>query len=534
MQLDESRRLTGPNLYAAAPGAIAEVVFEGGDDPAHAVALWREELGRALAALGWPADDVHVRHYRGGAALFFVAPLDALMPATEVNEWAVASAAARLAGGAPAPLPTVDLAPRPQLPRLAAAARARGVPLLIDDDEVTLGAGARLVRYPATAPLPAPDDVPWARLGTVPVALVTGTNGKTTTTRLVARMAQLAGRRPGLSSSDGVVVDGRYVERGDWSGPDAARRVLRHPDVDVAILETARGGILRRGLAVERCDAALITNVSVDHLGGYGVDDLATMARVKAVVARGAGTVIVNADDAALAALTFDAPVVRFSAAGAAGAAWRVVDGWIVHDGRPVIAVADVPLTFAGRARYNLENALAAAALATALGVPATAVVEGLRTFTSSARDNPGRGNVVERDGVQIVVDFGHNPAAVRGVIALARGLAPGRLFVSLGMAGDRPDDELAEVAREVAAGRPHRVLIRELADYLRGRAPGEVPARLVDDLIAAGVAAAAIAIAPDELATVRDALALARPGDVVVILCHLDAAVEAFLTPSG
>jgi UDP-N-acetylmuramyl tripeptide synthase len=351
-------------------------------------------------------------------------------------------------------------------------------------------------------------------------------------------MARLAGLRAGTSSSDGVVIDGRYVERGDWSGPDAARLVLRHPDVDVAILETARGGILRRGLAVETCDAALIINVSSDHLGSYGVDDLETMARVKAVVARGARTVVLNADDPVLAALPVAAPVVWFSAAGSPTARWSVRDGAITDGGRPLIALAEVPLAFAGHAPYNVENALAAAALATALGIPEAAVVEGLRTFTSSHADNPGRGNVSEAGGVRVIVDFGHNPAAVRGVMRLAGALvaerrgaaAPGRLAVTVGMAGDRPDDEIVEVAREIAAGRPGRVLVRELPDYLRGRAPGAVPALLADALRTAGVAAEAITVVADELAAVRDALAHARPGDVVLVLVHLDPAVDALI----
>jgi UDP-N-acetylmuramyl tripeptide synthase len=530
MQLVDSRRLTGPNLYAAAPGAIVDVGFDDGEDAERAVALWRAELGRALAALGWPADQVHARTYRGGAALFFVAPIDALMPATDIAEWAVASAAARLAGGAALALPELEVPREPALPALADAARARGVPILIDDVAITLGAGARLVSYPVGGALPAPDDVPWHALGDVPTALVTGTNGKTTTTRLVARMARLAGLRAGVSSSDGVVIDGRTLEHGDWSGPDAARLVLRHPEVEIAILETARGGILRRGLAVDGCDAALILNASSDHLGTYGIDDLETMARVKAVVGRGARTVVLNADDPVLAALRFDAPVVWFSVAGAAHAAWRVADGAIVHGERRLIAVADVPLTFAGSAAYNVENALAAAALATALGLPEAAVIEGLRTFTSSAADNPGRGNVVERDGVQVLVDFGHNPAAVRGALALARSLGPGRLYVTIGMAGDRLDAELGEVAGELAAAHPYQVLLRELPDYLRGRAPGAVPARLAADLLAAGVAPGAIRHADDELAAVRSALADARTGDVLLVLVHLDPAVDAYL----
>jgi len=434
---------------------------------------------------------------------------------------------------------------RPGLAPLVAAARARGLPALIDDDLVTLGAGARLLSFAAGDPLPAPADVPWSTLGAVPVALITGTNGKTTTTRLVARIARHAGLRAGTASSGGVVVGDELVEAGDWSGPDAARLVLRHPATELAVLETARGGILRRGLATDTCDAALITNISVDHLGTYGIDDLATMARVKAVVTRGARAVVLNADDPVLAALpdalALTAPITWFSVTGgntgtgAPAASWWIEDGWIVHAGARLVEVTAIPITFGGRAAYNLENALAAAALAATLGLPTAAIVAGLRSFTSSATDNPGRGNLFDRAGVHVLVDFGHNPAAVRGVLALAHALtspADGRVFVVLGLPGDRPDDEIAEVAHAVAAAAPHQVHVRELADYLRGRAPGDVPALLASALTSAGFPVTHLHHAASELAAVEASLADAQPGDLVLVLAHVDADLDTFLAP--
>ncbi|MBK9030170.1 MAG: Mur ligase [Myxococcales bacterium] len=554
MRLVDSRRLTGPNLYAPSPGAIAEVAWDaawlaGGGDPAQAIARWREQLARMLAPLGLAPTVITARRFTGGAALFVAAPWDLLTPTTELNEWAVASAAQVLAGAAEPPLEparaelalALTAAHRPHLAELVRAARARGVPVLLDDDRITIGSGADLIGFTADEPLPAPAELPWAALAAMPIALVTGTNGKTTTTRLVARMARLAGRHPGVSSSDGVAVDERFIERGDWSGPDAARRVLRHPGVDLAVLEVARGGILRRGLAIEAADAAVITNVTADHLGGYGVDDLATMTQAKAVAARAARTVVLNADDPELVALapTLTAPIVWFGRdpdgavlaghVARGGGAWAVRAGQIVHwrgggeAARAVIAVDDVPLTFGGRAGYNVDNALAAAALATALGLPDAAVVAGLRAFTSSPDDNPGRGNLIDVRGVQVLVDFGHNPAAVRGVIALAASLCTGRLFVSLGMPGDRPDDELVEVARAIAAARPHQVRVHELPDHQRGRAPTVVPRLLTDAMVAAGLDVDAVRAAAGEVAAVAAALGVAGPGDVVLVLVHLD-----------
>jgi UDP-N-acetylmuramyl tripeptide synthase len=273
----------------------------------------------------------------------------------------------------------------------------------------------------------------------------------------------------------------------------------------------------------------LITNVSADHLGRYGIDDVATMVQVKAVVARVARTLVLNAGDPALVALggELGKPVTWFGGASREGA-WTADDGMVCRDGRPLLSIDEVPLTFGGRAPYNVENALAAAALATALGLPEDAVIEGLRTFTSSPEDNPGRGNVLEVGGAKVILDFGHNPAAVRGVIALARSLAgEGALRVTIGMPGDRPDEDLIEVAAAITAGAPAQVVVRELPAHLRGRAHGEVPARL------AAALGGGVAIVADELTAVRRLLAAAEPGDVLLVLVHLDPAVEDLLRDS-
>jgi UDP-N-acetylmuramyl tripeptide synthase len=433
----------------------------------------------------------------------------------------------------------IEASREPALLALVHAAERRGLPVLIDDGDLTIGAGKRLLRLSRQVPLPAVAEVDWEALGSVPTALITGTNGKTTTTRLVARMARAAGRVPGNTSSDGVAINEHYVTRGDWSGPDAARLVLRHPDVDMALLETARGGILRRGLALHHADVALITNVSADHLGSYGIDDVAGMAQVKAVVADVARVVVLNAGDPELRALgdrlgersPGQDTVVWFG--GAAG--WRVVEGMITApDGHLVMAVADCPITFAGKAAYNVENVLAACALATALGLPEEAIVSTLRGFAAGGvADNPGRGNLTAVGGVRVMVDFAHNPAAVRGVLGLCRALVGehGHLWASIGMPGDRPDSEIAEVAAAIAAAAPSRVFVRELPEHLRGRPPGAVSALLEHTLARSGIA---VSHAKGELAAVEDALAMARAGDLVVIFTHLDPAVDAMLAEQG
>jgi len=537
VRIVDSRRVTGSNVMTREPGALVDIAFDDGDDRAAIIDGW----DRALASV-W-AGERFVRESRGGAALFVTGPLDALMPLTDLNDWAL--------GRGELPLDRIQAeiaaAHVPHLAELVAETRLRGVPLLVDEAAISVGAGARQLSFPRNGPLPPVDEIDWSAVGTIPIGIVTGTNGKTTTTRLVARMAKLAGRVAGMTSSDGVVVDGEVVQRGDFSGPEGTRMVLRDPRVELAVLETARGGILRRGLTVERCDAAVVTNVSSDHLGDYGVDDVATMARVKAVVGRDAKVVILNAADPNLVALApqFGDRVVWFSGAmppalssdhlvapdvtlTSPAQLWSLRDGWLLHGDERLIAVEDVPLTYAGNAAYNIDNALAAAALATALGISRDAIVSALRTFTSSSDDNPGRGNVLAlASGVTVLIDFGHNPVAVRNVLAFARTLGTGALRVTIGIPGDRTDDDLREVARTIAAASPTQVVVRELGpDYLRGRAPNTIA-----PLLAAAIPDSTIAA--DELSATRALLAAARPGDVVVVLVHLDSRVDALLANS-
>ncbi|MEC9072263.1 MAG: Mur ligase family protein, partial [Myxococcota bacterium] len=398
MDLQDSRRLTGLNLLSPRAGAVAEVRFEEGEAPEAALEAWSTALDRALKALDWPTTGRQVRRWSGGASLLLDAPLDALYAATEINEWAIAEAN----GEAPPLAETLGELQRsiaeetnPGLMALESVAHERGVPFVWDDDQVCIGMG-RHSRTWATDRLPGPDAVPWETLRSIPVAYITGTNGKTTSTRMTTRILQAAGMSPGCTSSDGVVVKGEEVERGDWTGPGAARRVLRDTQVDAAVLETARGGILRRGLVIDTCDAALITNVANDHLGDYGVFSVEDMARVKGLVCQAVspnGRRVLNADDPLLRSLGRQpgAPVCWFSVEPITpwiqahledgGEAWLLQDGWLVfHDGQdrtPVVKAEELPSTFGGTARHNIANALGASALSHALGVELHHIREG-------------------------------------------------------------------------------------------------------------------------------------------------------------
>jgi UDP-N-acetylmuramyl tripeptide synthase len=570
MRILDSRRLTGPNLHLGGPAAIAEVAFEPGEDRDAAIATWRLAVTAALRALAWPVE-LYVRTHedaRGhaGADLVFAAPDEALYLATEINDWAIAAATERNAAtptaaehGASDPRNLADPSAllsewrdaiarerRPGLQALRDAAAARDLPALRDDDSLSIGHGHRSLTWPI-GQLPRPADVPWSTLGRIPVALITGTNGKTTTARLLARIATHAGHVPGNTSTDGMSVGERLLEAGDWTGPAAARTVLRHPEVDLAVLEVARGGILRRGLAVDRCDAAVITNVSDDHLGDHGIQDLLTMARVKAVVASvvaPGGRVVLGADSPPLVELVasghhFPAPLVWFAMSpdnpqlqqhrAAGGEAWFVCPAGALVRARgaaeqALVPVAELPFCHGGAAHHNVANALAAAALASALGLPDAAIVAGLRSFTSSVADNPGRANLARVGEVQVFLDFAHNPAGIRSLRTLLDQLrGPHRMIISMGVAGDRRDDDIREVARAVHDLAPDQVRVRDLADYLRGRAHGEVPALLRETLLGLGMAPDSVREVGSELDVLREGLAWARPGDVIAIIDHVE-----------
>jgi UDP-N-acetylmuramyl tripeptide synthase len=520
---------------------------------------WRGRVQAMRAALGWDGDGAIVAEaFDAGAALAIAAPRERLFAATELNEWAWQGAAAEALG---LPLPMAPGHPatldfdsalltlrcleaaeaRPALDGLVRAAMQRGLPVYEDDELVTVGAGAHGRTWPL-AEVPGETAVDFAALAAIPTALVTGSNGKTTTVRLLAAIAAQAGRVPGFNCTDGVFVDGERLESGDWSGPAGARRVLRDPRVDCAVLETARGGLLRRGLAVAHADAAIVTNVSEDHFGEYGIHSLAQLARAKLVVARALGPqgiLVLNADDEVLSSAATDCPgrrawfalddghprLAAARAAGEATCAPREGRLWLCAGAQEsdLGAVADMPLSIGGVAGYNIANAAGAALLAHALGFDASAIAATLARFGSRHADNPGRLQRWQRGGVEVLLDYAHNPDGLRGLLAIARGLLEpgGRLGLLLGQAGNREDEAIRALARSAAEGRPERVLLKDLPGYLRGRAPGEVPALLHEELRRAGLPETQLRMVLSEVDAARQLLAWARPGDVLVLPVH-------------
>jgi cyanophycin synthetase len=375
----------------------------------------------------------------------------------------------------------------------------------------------------------------------VPVVAVTGTNGKTTTSRMIAHIAREAGHHVGWSNTDGIYVDGVMVEAGDYSGPSGAGRVLAHREVDFAVTETARGGILLKGIGLVSNDVSVVTNVTADHLGLHGIDTVDQLAEVKGVVARitkKSGWAVLNADDPRVFAMRTttparpwvfsrdsDSPALREVLAHG-GRATTVIDGWIsVLEGPradPLVEVVDVPMTLSGLSRFNVENALAAASAALAAGIDRSHVVAGLRSFRPDPEHNPGRMNFFTLGEVSVVMDLAHNEVGLEAMIEIMRGVrAPGcRLLLGLGAVGDR-QDELIEMLGEIAARDADVVVIGHKLHYLRGRTVEEL-----EGLLRAGaerVGVTDIAAYPTELESLQALVGLAEPGDVVGLMCHAE-----------
>jgi cyanophycin synthetase len=548
MSILDSRRLTGPGLLLDGPGAVLDIRLDEAEREA-AVSAWTRAARRLLEAVGWESQRLASRAFPGGVSLAIGAPLDGLYAATELNERAWAAAAAELERRR-APDFRADVASlldeianerNPDMVALAEGARLRGVTFLSGEDLVSVGSGIGVVVWPADA-LPDAGAVDWAGVHDVPTVLVTGSNGKTTVVRLLGAMVAGGGKVAGITSTDGVTVGSTLLEAGDFSGPSGARMVLRRREVETAILETARGGILRRGLPVERADVAVVTNVADDHLGEFGVTSLPDLATTKLLVARplgSTGTLVLNADDPLLVERSrgLAAPISWFSLNPASDLLARHLESGgtaaVAEAGRIVLAqgerratllpITDIPITFGGAAQHNVANVLAAVAAAQALGIPVPQMTEALRRFGQSLEDNPGRANLIELGGVRILLDFAHNPHGMLALVEVVKTLPAQRRLLLVGQAGDRSDEAIRELARAGLTLRPDHVVVKDMESYLRGRTAGEIPALLADEFSRLGVPDAAISWGGTEITSVRRALEWARPGDLLVLAVHED-----------
>lgn len=373
----------------------------------------------------------------------------------------------------------------------------------------------------------------------VPIAAVTGTNGKTTTARMLAHIAKMSGYTPGLTTTDGVYIDGQRTVEGDMTGPVSARMVLSDPHIDLAVLETARGGLLRAGMGVRHVDVGAVINIASDHLGLKGIDTLEQLAEIKRVVVEVATEcAVLNADDPNVLKMSAytDAKTICYvtmnpshtlvrehiRAGGRACALEGGVNGHMItlydKGGHiPLMWTHLIPATLEGRALHNVQNAMIAAAMAFSLGIKLDAIRQGLRTFDTTFYQVPGRMNLFEEHPFKVLMDYGHNAHAVGIMADLAQRLdVSGRRIVVLAGPGDRRDEDLRAIAVATAGKFDHYIVRRD--DALRGRDGDEVPRIIAEALRANGVSEDAISVIPDEQQAVDAALRMGSSGDLVLI----------------
>jgi UDP-N-acetylmuramyl tripeptide synthase len=557
MEFLDARRLTGPSLVFDGPACILDVACTP-DEADTLVPVWADNVGCMLEALDWPSAEFAFVKLQGGISMAFTAPIDQLYVGSEINEWAWAASAFELGITSDEPdfdeslealRKSSDEEANVELMWLIDEAAAQGKTLLWDDDFVSIGLGKGSETWKVRE---IPDAPEWDRYHDVPVGVVTGTNGKTTTVRFATHILRRTNRSVGLSSTDWISVNDRVIDRGDWSGPGGARNVLREQDVDVAILETARGGLLRRGMGVERADAALITNISEDHLGDFGsrnLDELLAIKWIVSRVVRSQGHLILNAEDHLLVAKSkdYDGELVWFSLDPdnsvvrehiETGGRAFLLDGdellKVENGQRELICRSnEIPIALGGAARHNVANALSAAALTSSLGATVAEIATGLTTMVQD--DNPGRCNIYDLNGIKILIDFAHNPAAMAALFDMASAIPAKRRVLCFGQAGDRTDELIRELARDAWEIGLDRVEVSELAAYHRGREHGDVFRIIRDELLKLGTDDSQIVHNELELESLQDAIDWAQPGDLVIMLALGGAApVQARLKELG
>ncbi|MEH6457357.1 MAG: Mur ligase family protein [Cocleimonas sp.] len=583
LTLDDSRRLTGKNLFMDESGAILDA-FVSGIDKQTVIDTWLKHLAPLLKGVDWAESRCVYRIFEDGISVGFAAPIDALYTATDINEAAWEMTSNSLLGNDDK---TTDLSKlintlndsiqdenNPQLLELISAAEDNNIAYLVDDDDFSLGFGITSKTWDIET-LPDLNSIDWSVYKIVPTALVTGTNGKSTSVRLSAHILQHAGIRCGVTSTDFIKVGDIIIDEGDYSGPGGARMLLRHPQTEAAVLEVARGGLLRRGLPIPEVDVALVTNVAEDHLGQYGINSVEALTAAKMMVAKAAKKqLILNADDKNIVrfveltnklnkqqhqqknkinglsitkikqeplaeylpekivwfSLSETNPVIVAARANSQTVCFLsddhiiyAIDGAVGDSENTIIDIKDIPMTLNGAAVHNVQNALGAVALSKALGVKNLIIKEALSQFKSDAEDNPGRGNMFEYQGAKIILDFAHNVHSMDAMAKTLANIPAKRKILLLCHAGDRSDAEIQAMTKSSVAMKPDLVWACELPKYLRGREIGAVPKIITTSVIESGLPANCIFHQDSPLNGAKDILKQLQTDDLVFMMALSD-----------
>ncbi|MFT6834327.1 MAG: cyanophycin synthetase [Francisellaceae bacterium] len=538
-----SRRLVGPNLFFIESGTVLDIPLE--HDKQKLVELWQAEAERILPELRFDVIKLDYKIYNNGIRLALVAPFDITMASCDVIDFIWASACQIFEEGAAKSIdeaknmliPIIESEENLKLREIHKLALSKGLNIFYDEGLVTIGSGKKSFQFNV-------DDldinqIPWATISDIPIVLVTGTNGKTTTVRMTSFICQESKKVVGYCSTDWVMIDGKIVDRGDFSGPTGNKFVLTNPDVDVAVLEVARGGLLKRGLANTHVTAAAVTNISPDHLGEDGVETLADLAEAKGIVysaVESKGHAVINLDDPNMLARIsqIKGEKVFVSQKLSEDELQPYIDGadyvcFVKNSAfyfksknieHKIAELKDVPITVNGFAKHNVENTLVAICLSYELGCDLDQISNALKIYQNSDKENLGRANVFKVQGATVILDFAHNAAGIKAIFEMAQGYEGKEITILFGQTGDRKFS-IHDMCEIIEQYKPKQVLVKDTEIYLRGAEKGEVPALIESSLLLHGYPKANIKHFAIENDAVDYALDNLKSSETYILCCH-------------
>lgn len=544
-----SSRLLGQNRFFEVPGAVMDISLT--ENNQEIADLYQAELVRLLNLL--PIKDylIKVQVFGGGLNIAMSYPYDLLMVACDILDWVWYDIVDLLDKDLAIDIERsqrrfkakIKESQQLLLRKIYAKANEKKLNFLVHDDLLILGSGVTQFRSKLNL-INKISDIPWRRIANIPCVLITGTNGKTTTTRLTEFICRRAKLKSGYCSSDWVMVNGKQVIDGDLSGPTGHQQVLMHPKVEVAILEVARGGLVKRGLLPNYVTAATVTNISHDHIGQSGINNLSDLAQAKGIVyhaIKSDGIAIVNLDDAHVCELSLtnarkaylstklnDVEISNYL--NADNFAVFLECGKIaiktLHEKLFLNKIDSLPVTIHGLAHYNNENVLHAVALCFSLGLSLAQISYGLARFGADEKSNFGRWNhYISKSCGHLVVDLAHNPVGLANILELAQGFRnlkklTGKFGLLYGNTADRKET-IPEIVALIIRHKVEEVTIKEFQTALRGSEVGEMPELFYKELIQQGFPDTKIKIIPNEIEALNTILTHSNPEDFHLLCVH-------------
>ena len=540
-----SKRLVGPNLFFNSTGTVLDIPLV--ENQLQVITLLEKEIHRILILLKW--NNIVIKHkvYNNGIRVAFTCPYDITLASCDVIDYAWQSVRLFLMTNKyendrdilDTLSPIIKAEENLKLREVYTEAQARSLNMFYDNGVITIGSG----KYAYQANLSSLDisSINWKLIRDIPIVLVTGTNGKTTTVRLTNALCQSAGLSVGYCSTDWVKINGDIIDKGDYSGPSGSKYVLTNRNIDVAVLEVARGGLCTRGLGNTNVTASTVSNISVDHLGMDGIETLQDLCEAKSIVysaVETTGHAVINLDDKYIlnryesekikgkkiffSQKLSDSEIAKYL--NIASYVCFIKDGFFTlktsTNETKIIRVNDVPITFKGYAKHNIENVLNAIILAIELGCSISDISRGLLEYQHTSNENLGRSNIFKLNGATVILDFAHNVAGLDAILNMSKVYNPKSLKLMWGQTGDRlfMVDQMAKVTAHHA---PEVMVINEIANFLRGATIGEVPKFIDNSLKRYGYPESSIIHVDDEMSGVHYLLKDLREGDVCILCVH-------------